>query len=274
MLQRLSESYRKIRNTWRFMLGVLADFDPERDAVPAAAMDETDRYILKRLQEVKSRALEAYKKFEYHAVFHALFNFFTNDLSSFYLNFQKDNLYCNRVDDPRRRASQQAVFILLRETLLLMAPILSFTCEEAWGFLPRFPGKEPFIHLERFPQVDEAFNQGVDNGRWERIMAIRDRVLKEIETARAAKLIGDSLEAVVEFTAVAADEKLLRDDHELFKTILVISSLEVKGGKEEKIAVRKATGRKCPRCWNWIAATPVDPEHPELCPRCSTAVKG
>ncbi len=96
--------------------------------------------------------LQAYRDFEYHAIFHALFNFFTIDLSAFYLNIQKDNLYCNR---PRRPASaapaQQAVFTLLRETLLLMAPILSFTCEEAWGFVPDYPGKEPFIHLERFP---------------------------------------------------------------------------------------------------------------------------
>ncbi len=272
MLQRLSESYRKIRNTWRFMLGVLADFEPERDAVPAAAMGEADRYILQRLQEVKARVLQAYKDFEYHAVFHALFNFFTNDLSSFYLNFQKDNLYCSRPGDPQRRASQQAVFTLLRETLLLMAPVLSFTCEEAWGYLPAFPGKEPFIHLARFPQVDERLSRGVDAERWQKIMAVRDRVLKEIETARAAKLIGDSLEADVEFVAAPADEDLLRENGELFKAILVIAGLVVKAGKEEKITVRKATGRKCPRCWNRVAGAPVSEAYPELCPRCAAAV--
>ncbi|MCU0276729.1 MAG: class I tRNA ligase family protein, partial [Acidobacteria bacterium] len=273
MLQRLSESYRKIRNTWRFMLGVLADFEPGRDAVAPSALGETDRYVLQRLQEVKARALQAYADFEYHAVFHALFNFFTSDLSAFYLNFQKDNLYCNRPDAPQRRASQQAVFILLRETLLLMAPILSFTCEEAWGFLPAWPGKAPFIHLERFPQVDEALRRGVDNDRWERIMALRDRLLKEIETARAAKTIGDSLEADVEFAAAPADVELLSENRALLKDILVIAGLEVKPGTEEKITVRKAGGRKCPRCWNWVAPTPVDPVHPELCPRCAAAVK-
>ncbi len=273
MLQRLSESYRKIRNTWRFMLGVLADFEPQRDAAHAVAMDETDRYILQRLQEVKARVLQAYGNFEYHAIFHALFNFFTNDLSSFYLNFQKDNLYCNRPDDPRRRASQHAVFTLLQETLLLMAPILSFTCEEAWGFLPAWPQKAPFIHLERFPGVDEGLLRGVDNGRWEKIMALRDRLLKEIETARAQKRIGDSLEAAIEVVAAGDDEKLLRENRELFKTILVIAALDVRAGREEKITVRKADGRKCPRCWNWVAPLPVDPVHPELCPRCAAAVK-
>jgi isoleucyl-tRNA synthetase len=273
ILSRLSESYRKIRNTWRFMLGVLADFSTQRDAVPVSAFSETDRYILQRLQETKARVLQAYKDFEYHAIFHTMFNFFTVDLSAFYLNFQKDNLYCNRLNDPQRRASQQAVFILLRETLLLMAPILSFTCEEAWGFLPDHPGKAPFIHLERFPEVDENFRCGVDGARWEKIMAIRDRILKEIETARAKKLIGDSLEAAIEITASADDEKLLRENSGLFTTILVAAALTVRAGKEEKITVRKASGRKCPRCWNWVAATPVDPVNPELCPRCAAVVK-
>ena len=273
MLLRLSESYRKIRNTWRFMLGVLDGFSP-RAADGTPPFSETDLYILQRLQEVKARVLKAYQDFEYYVIFHTLFNFFTVDLSSFYLNFQKDNLYCNLAADPRRRASQQAIFILLRETLLLMAPILSFTCEEAWGFLPGYPGKAPYIHLERFPQVDEKFRGAVDEARWVRIMAVRDRILKEIETARAGKLIGDSLEADIEIRLPAGDdERLLRENRELFKTLLVVAALEVKPGKEEKIAVRKATGRKCPRCWNWVAATPVDPEHPELCPRCAAVVK-
>ncbi len=162
MLLRLSENYRKIRNTWRFMLGVLSDFDPERDTVRPDALAETDLYILQKLQETKGRVLQAYRDFEFHAIFHALFNFFTVDLSAFYLNIQKDNLYCNRSDAPERRAAQQTIFTLLRETLLLMAPILAFTCEEAWAFVPGYPGKEPLIHLERFPQIDETFLRRVD----------------------------------------------------------------------------------------------------------------
>ncbi|MBN2345875.1 MAG: isoleucine--tRNA ligase [Candidatus Aminicenantes bacterium] len=274
MLQRLSESYRKIRNTWRFMLGVLADYDPRRDAVPYSALGETDRYILWRLQEAKSRALQAYRDFAYHAVFHTLFNFFTIDLSAFYLNIQKDNLYCNRPDDPRRRASQQAVFTLLRETLLLMAPVLSFTCEEAWGCLPGFPGKASSIHLERFPAVDAEARGGVDAGRWQRIMSIRDRILKEIETARAAKTIGDSLEAEVEIALPAGeDEKLLRQDAGLFQAILVVAGLKVRTGKEETIRVRRSGGRKCPRCWNRFPETAAAAGHPDLCPRCAAATK-
>ncbi len=273
MLQRLGESYRKIRNTWRFMLGVLSDFDPQRDAVPVAAYAETDRYILARLQEVKARALQAYQDFEYHALFHALFNFFINDLSAFYLNFQKDNLYCNRPHDPRRRASQQAVFILLRETLLLLAPVLSFTAEEAWGFLPAWPGKARFIHLERFPEIDEELRGGVDKGRWERIMSLRDRLLKEIEAARAAKLIGDSLEADIEAVLPAGAElELLAAERGLLQTVLVVSNLSVRQGGEQKIIVRKAQGRKCPRCWNWVREPGAAP-HPELCPRCAAAVR-
>jgi isoleucyl-tRNA synthetase len=272
ILLRLGESYRKIRNTWRFMLGVLADFSPERDAPPASACGETDRYILRRLQETKARVLQAYRDFEYHAIFHALFNFFTVDLSAFYLNIQKDNLYCNRLDAPERRAAQQTVFTLLRETLLLMAPILSFTCEEAWGYLPDHAGKKPFIHLERFPRADGTPVPALDAARWERIMAIRDRILKEIESARAARLIGDSLEAEIEITAAGDDEALLRADSELFKTILVVAGLTVRKGKVEKITVAKATGRKCPRCWNRVTDASTDPLNPELCPRCAAAV--
>ena len=272
ILSRLSESYRKIRNTWRFMLGVLADFSPQGDAA-AYSFSETDRYILQRLQEVKARVRQAYRDFEYHAIFHAMFNFFTVDLSAFYLNIQKDNLYCNRLDAPERRAAQQTVFILLRETLLLMAPILSFTCEEAWGYVPEYPGKKPFIHLERFPESDETLDKAVDAARWEKIMEIRDRILKEIESARAARLIGDSLEAAIEITAAGDDEMLLRAEGELFKTILVVAALAVRKGKEEKITVRKASGRKCPRCWNWVTDPAVDPVNPELCPRCAAAVK-
>ncbi len=273
MLQRLGESYRKIRNTWRFMLGVLADFDPARDAVAAASYSEIDRYILSRLQEVKARVLQAYRDFEYHAVFHTLFNFFTIDLSAFYLNVQKDNLYCNRPGDPRRRACQGAVFILLRETLLLLAPVLSFTAEEAWGFLPAWPGKAPFIHQERFPQVDEGLRAGVDAGRWERIMALRDRLLKEIEAARSEKRIGDSLEADIDAVLPAGeDAELLAAESGLFQTLLVVSGLSARAGDEEAITVRKAGGRKCPRCWNWVSAPAAGP-HPELCPRCAAAVR-
>ncbi|MBE0548852.1 MAG: isoleucine--tRNA ligase [Rubrivivax sp.] len=273
ILLRLSESYRKIRNTWRFMLGVLADFTPGLDPLARSAFGETDLYILQRLQEIKARVLQAYQDFEYHAIFHAMFNFFTVDLSAFYLNIQKDNLYCNRLDAPERRAAQQTVFILLRETLLLMAPILSFTCEEAWGHIPDHPGKEPFIHLQRFPEIDATLGKAVEAARWEKIMEIRDRILKEIESARAARLIGDSLEADIEITAAADDEELLRSNRELFKAILVVAALKVQAGKKEKITVRKATGCKCPRCWNRVAAAVVDPVNPELCPRCAAVVK-
>jgi isoleucyl-tRNA synthetase len=273
MLSRLSESYRKIRNTWRFMLGVLSDFAPERDKVPAAALGETDGYILQKLEETKARVLQAYHDFEFHAIFHAMFNFFTVDLSAFYLNIQKDNLYCNRTDAPERRAAQQTVFTLLRESLLLMAPILSFTCEEAWAFVPDHPGKEPFIHLARFPETGNAGRKPVAEAHWGKIMAVRDRILKEIETARAARLIGDSLEADIEITAAGDDEKLLRENSGLFKTILVVAALNVQSGAAEKIIVRKAGGRKCPRCWNWVEGAPADSTHPELCPRCAETIK-
>ena len=202
-----------------------------------------------------------------------MFNFFTVDLSAFYLNIQKDNLYCNRTDATERRAVQQTIFTLLKETLLLMAPILSFTCEEAWAFVPDYSGKEPLIHLARFPEISGNFHKPVDETKWQKIMAVRDRILKEIETARAGKRIGDSLEADIVIETSGADEELLRSHNDLFKTILVIAALTVQTGKEEKITVRKAQGRKCPRCWNWVAAAPATGHYAELCPRCAETIK-
>ena len=273
LLAHIVESYRKIRNTWRFMLGVLKDYDPGKHSAAERDLLETDHYILQKLQGVKGRVLEAYRIHEYHTIYHAIFNFFTIDLSAFYLNIMKDNLYCNHADDPRRRASQTVVFKLLTETLLLMAPILSFTTEEAWAYVPAYEGKEPFIHLSRFPEIEERYRRAVDETKWERILAIRDRILKEIEEARNRKTIGDSLEADISIETGDGDFRLLRDNILLFKEILVISRISVKEAKEEKITVAKSPAGKCPRCWNRFEKETSDRPYPELCGRCSNVVK-
>ena len=276
MLARITESYRKIRNTWRFMLGVLKDFQPPADSAAGESFSETDRLLLQRLQELKQKVLAAYRNFEYHVIFHLLSNFFTVDLSAFYLNVMKDNLYCNAPTAPERRATQAVIFAILRDTLLLMAPILSFTTEEAWEFLPTYPGKEPSIHLALFPTVAEKHAAQVDEKKWERIFRIRDRVLKEIEEARNRKVIGDSLEAVVHIEAGGDDFELLRSHDKLFGQILVIAGLTVTRavGDAETIAVSKSAGSKCPRCWNWFHEPAHTQTAAELCPRCRGVAEG
>ena len=268
LLSRLTESYRNIRNRWRFMLGVLADFDPNRDSVDDRALGEADLFILTRLQEVKKRVLEAYENYEYHIITHTVTNFFTNELSAFYLNVMKDNLYCNAASSEVRRASQTAIFKVLRDTLLLMAPILSFTSEEAWEFLPRFEGKRESVHLHLFPEIEPNHADRIDTDKWERLTTLRERILKEIEDARSAKVIGDSLEA--EIGLALRDESLralVRDHPDLLKEILVVSGVELLPAGDQEITIRKSQGAKCPRCWNWFQ-TDIPADENGLCPRC------
>ncbi len=277
---RVGESYRKIRNTWRFMLGVLGEkdpqtgatrmFDPARDSRPESDFSALDRYILQRFAEIKARVLRAYREFEYTAIYHALFNFFTVDLSALYLNVQKDNLYCNRREAPERRAVQTVVFRLLHETLRLLAPVLSFTAEEAWQHLPGFPGKEESVHVAFFPEAGETAADAAAMARWEKLLAWRERALKEIEEARSRKEIGDSLEARVEIRARGDDLALLQAESGTLRNLLVVSALEV-GAGDDAVQVRPAGGRKCPRCWNRFDDPPAEP-HPDLCPRCRRVV--
>jgi len=272
ILARLVETYRKIRNTWRFMLGVLADFSPDTDSVAPETLADLDRYILARFAEVKDQVRKGYEEYEFHLATHALTQFFTVDLSALYLHVQKDNLYCNTPALPARRAAQTVIFRLLKESLLLMAPILSFTTEEAWEMLPAFAGKESFIHLHFFPAPEPAWELPVDLDTWKIRLELRDRVLKSIETARAAKQIGDSLEAEVALTAPEEVLAVVRADPKLFRDLLVVSALTLTVGETERIDIRRVTGRKCPRCWNWFTHEDDGGLNPELCPRCAAVV--
>jgi len=195
------------------------------------------------------------------------------DLSAFYLNIQKDNLYCNTGHSPRRRAAQTVIFKILTDTLLIMAPILSFTTEEAWQHLPGFEGKESSVHLHLFPRLEGKYLNHIDIDKWERILAVRDRILKDLEDARNRKIIGDSLEAALDLALDGGSYALVSDNIELFKEITVVSQITVKKSQTEKIDVLKSTGNKCPRCWNWFSGDTASQKFPELCPRCSAVIE-
>jgi isoleucyl-tRNA synthetase len=269
ILSRVTESYRKLRNTWRFMLGVLADFDPTKHMAVDDDLREVDRYILYKLQQIKQKVFKSYKEYDYHIIFHTFSNFFINDLSSFYLNFTKDNLYCNGTDSTARRAAQTTIYKLLTETLLLMAPILSFTTEEAWEHVPAFEGKLDSIHLHTFPKVEDKYLSMIDEKSWEALLSIRETILKEIEEARNNKVIGDSLEAHVKLELNDTLFPVIEANCDLLKEILVVSAIDVAKNESERIVIEKTTGNKCPRCWNWFLEDTSGNEHPELCPRCS-----
>jgi len=274
IISRATESYRKIRNTWRFMLGVLDDFDPQRHTLDSCQLQETDLFILARFEEIKEQALAAYDQYDTHVAFHSLVNFFTVDLSSFYLNFNKDNLYCNAGDSGERRATQATIFHILQDSLLLMAPVLVFTSEEAWQHLPGTQSDDDSVHLHLFPTLRKDLRDRVDGRRWQAVMEVREIALKELEEARKRGEIGDSLEAALSITLNPEHSPLLKSSAELLQEILVVAAVSFSTGDETVVTVTPFKGQKCPRCWRRFAATTnAKGLHTDLCPRCRKVIE-
>jgi len=273
--ERLKDAYRKIRNTWRFILGNLSDFSPDREAVEARDMVLLDRWALEKTAEVGRRILKAYEDYEYHTIFHSFYTFFTVEMSSLYLDVLKDRLYCSAKGSRLRRSAQTALFEILRTTLKLMAPILPFTTEEAWESLPPFAGKEDSIHLELFPSFERPWLEDEVRREMERLLVVREAVLKELEKAREEKLIGNSLEAQVQLTVPEAEEELLRKYEQDLCALFIVSAVTVEPGSASELGVRvsRAPGAKCQRCWNYSPHVGASREHPELCRRCEDVVR-
>ena len=272
--QRLSEAYRKIRNTWRFLLSNLYDFSPDTDSLPAQDLEPLDRWALERSAEVGGKVLEAYDAYEYHPIFHALYNFFTVDLSAFYLDVLKDRLYCSAAASKDRRSAQTAIFRILKESLLLAAPILPFTTEEAWEAMPDFSGKSASIHLELFPDFASTWLEPAERAEWKILLQVRDKVLKELEGARERKLIGNALEGQVRIQAPPAVKTVLDRHRDGLCTLFIVSDVVVEpgAGEEPVISVSKAPGGKCVRCWNYSLAVGAIASHPDFCERCAGVV--
>ncbi|MCU0244590.1 MAG: class I tRNA ligase family protein [Acidobacteria bacterium] len=276
--QRLVEAYRKIRNTWRFLLGNLSDFAPERDAVAEAELLDLDRWILHRFEEVRARVVKSYGDYEFHPILHDVLDFFTVDLSAFYLDVVKDRAYCSAKGSPGRRSAQTAMFTVLRDSLLLMAPILSFTAEEAWAYVPGFPGKDPSVHLGEFPGPTDwlASKPASFVADMERLLAVREKALKELEKARESKLIGNALEAKVILRAPAVEAAFLEARRDDLAALFIVSQVEVvadAGLTEPAVEVAKAEGAKCERCWNYSTYVGRSAARPTFCARCEKAVE-
>ncbi len=274
-LQRLVEAYRKIRNTWRFMLGNLFDFSPDADAVSEKDLELLDRWILEKSLAVRTRALKAFEQYEYHIVLHAIYNFFTVDLSAFYLDVVKDRAYCSGRTSKLRRSAQTAMFEILKESLILMAPILPFTAEEAWEALPAFSGKEDSVHLELFPRDDRKSLPPELVRDMESLAALREVVLKELEKARESKMIGNSLEACVTVNAVKDQALLLRKYLEDLPSLFIVSAVRVRDLEDGGLAVEisRADGEKCERCWNYSPSVGAGEAYPSFCARCDQVVR-
>ncbi|MBF7083177.1 isoleucine--tRNA ligase [Desulfallas sp. Bu1-1] len=285
ILKQLTESYRKIRNTSRFMLGNLYDFAPERDAVPYEQMPELDRWALLKLHRLIERALQAYRDYEFHTVYHAIHHFCTVDMSAQYLDIIKDRLYCEKADSTARRSAQTVMYQSLHALVRLLAPILAFTTEEIWRYLPKAQGEPESVQLTDMPEPGEKYLDAALEEKWSRLMKIRGVVTRALERARQEKVIGNSLEARVHLYAgeeLAGFIKPLYDD---LATLFIVSGVTLHPLAEKTadtlsveevpglaVGVSRALGGKCARCWMYHEEVGRDQRHPEVCPRCAAVL--
>ncbi|TZE82021.1 isoleucine--tRNA ligase [Calorimonas adulescens] len=282
ILGQLTEVYKKIRNTIRFMLGNLYDFDPDKDMVGYQDMEEIDKWALLRLERLKDRINDAYEGYQYHLIYHLFHNFCVVDMSNQYLDIIKDRLYTFKANSKERRSAQTALYIILNDMIKLIAPVLSFTTEEAWGYMPhRKDENYESVQLTDWPEKNEDYIDIELEDRWNKIMDIRGEVTRALEIARNSKIIGHSLNA--EVTLYPSDD--IKDTVNYFynklDTIFIVSKVNVCNYEDAgddityeteslKIKVQQAPGQKCSRCWVYSETVGQDPEHPDLCHKCIT----
>lgn len=277
ILKQLSEVYRKIRNTARFILGCISDFDPNKNMVEDSALEEMDRFALMRLDMLVSECIEAYDNFEYHLIFHAVHNFCVVDMSNFYLDALKDRLYVEKTDSVTRRAAQSTIYKILDTLTRLIAPILAFTADEIWKFMPHEAGMD--THNVVFNEMPKPNNK-IDSefmARWEKIHEVRDDVKKALELARNEKIIGSSLDSKVTLFAEGEMYDFLKSCEDILPSVLIVSDLDIvngaggsfKGDYDLSVTVEHAAGEKCERCWSYSDSVGQNSEHPTICSRCA-----
>jgi isoleucyl-tRNA synthetase len=269
ILKHVAEAFTKIRNTCRFLMSNLNDFDPKKDVIDHKNLEEIDKWALLKAQRLIERVRKAYDEFELHIVFHSIHGFCVNDLSAFYFDIIKDRLYCESKAGKLRRSSQTAMNEILNIMVKLYAPILSFTAEDIWRHMNK--GTDRSIFEENMPSVDTKCIDKVLEAKWDKLLEIRSEIYKVIESARAEKMISHPLEARVEITVDGNDHKLLKDMEKQLPSILIVSELSVNKG-DRNIVIKKAEGKKCERCWMYLSSVGKNSKHPTLCERCSGVV--
>jgi isoleucyl-tRNA synthetase len=293
VMTQLSEAYRKIRNTFRFALGNLFDFEPRRDVVAKEEMEELDRWMMERTGELVKKCGEWYAAYEFHRVYHAIHEFCVADLSAFYFDVLKDRLYTKAARNRARRSAQTAVWKIASAVVRLAAPILVFTAEEIWGYLPKGRGEAvsrgrgkalPYsVHLELFPEEQEL-RSGLDDktkGEWERLHWFRGQVLQDLERARSQKKINSSLEAKVTIRAKGQLKERLQKHSAELPSLFIVSQVEVlpsngpvssANPEAFHVEVSRADGEKCERCWNYSTHVGENARYRTVCERCSDAL--
>jgi isoleucyl-tRNA synthetase len=283
MLTQLSEAYRKIRNTFRYALGNLSDFDPDRDALANAELEEIDRWMLERAAELVGKCREWYAGYEFHRVYHALHDFSAVDLSAFYFDILKDRLYTSAARSKARRSAQTALWKIAHALVRLVAPLVAFTAEEVWRYLPKKKGEPESVHLALFPDAAELAT-GLGEAKieeWVLLASVREEVLRALEQARNAKQIGGALEAKVELRARDGLLSLLKRNAASLPTLFIVSQVEVLHSDEAEgsdgaaaltVKIGRADGKKCERCWNYSIHVGENALYPTVCERCSAAL--
>ena len=283
ILKQLSEVYRKIRNTIRYILGNTNDFNYETDKVEFKDMLELDRWALMHMQLLKKEVSAAYESYDFHVLYHAIHNFCSVEMSSYYLDILKDRLYAYKADSFERRSAQTAMYEIMLDLVVMIAPVLSFTMEEVWQFMKKPASMPESVFMMPWPECKEEYIDEALESKWDNFIEIRSEITRVLEGARRAKTIGHSLDAKVELHAAGEALAVLRSVESDLATLLIVSQaklvegltggVEATGREDLKVTVQAAEGEKCERCWIYSDTVGKDAEHPTVCARCAAALK-
>jgi isoleucyl-tRNA synthetase len=289
LMQRVGENYKKIRNTFRYILGNLGDFDPANDEVPYDQMEALDQYMLRQTAAFASDVRNAYEEFAFHKIYHRLNHFCIVDLSAFYFDVLKDRLYISAPKSKARRSAQTAIWRIGEALTRLLAPVMTFSCEEVWQYLPKVASREESVHLAQFTRdedvvgvlsTDRESNLRADAQKrdWNELRSVRDTVLRALEEARNNKLIGTGLEAQVIIATSDPLYSLLQRYADQLRYLFIVSQVHLSQGSGNgtsglHVEVKKADGAKCERCWNYSTHVGEDKDYLTVCERCSAVLK-
>ncbi len=286
IVKQLAEVYRKIRNTFRFLLGNLDNFNPNTDKVAYKELTELDRWALHRLEEVRQKVTNAYENYEFHILYHTIHNFCTVDLSSFYLDVLKDTMYAEKENNVARRSAQTAIYEILTTLVKMVSPVLSFTAEEVWQYMPKEDGMEESVMLADWPQGHAEHVDGELSARWATMLDLRSEMTRALEGARRDKAIGHSLDASITVYADGDAYQALTGFGDSLASLLIVSEAHVVEGRDNapanavtvedgalSIVVTPSALEKCERCWIHRDTVGQDTDHPTLCARCADVVK-
>ncbi len=278
ILKQISESYRKMRNTARYILGNIADYNPE-EVVEYKDLLEIDKWALLRLNKMVKECTESYDKYDFHAAYHAINQFCVTDMSNFYLDIIKDRLYTYKANSKERRAAQYTMYQILSALVRILAPMTCFTAEEIWKYMPHTKTENTeSVMLDFYPEVNKEWDNPELAEKWEKVMYYKELVAKKLEEARTEKVIGHSLNAKVTLYAKPEEYTFLQENKEILMTVFIISDLQIekdnrKEGDKVGVKVEMAEGEKCERCWMYSTTVGEDKENPTICHRCSQNLK-